>query len=173
MLRLAILLALIAGLFGCAVYYGHTRYAEGVRVTKLEWDTDRATWQHALDKQKSDAQAMLSTAQESVDAANAKAIKVAAQQEKDYATYMAGTAALAAQYATHSLRYAAPSSSRCGASGGTTVSGAAAQAQPTARTVVQLPDAIAGNLRQLTVDADKLRNAYGLCIQAVNGSPAL
>ena len=173
-LRILGVACLLVGIACGGLYYGHTRYVEGVRVTRLAWDTDRATWQTALDKQKRDALALLVQTQADVDAANEKAVKVAAQQEKDYATYMAGTAALAAQYATHGLRYAAPSeSARRGASGGSAVSPAASAADAPARTVVQLPDAIGRNLRQLTVDADNLRNAYGLCVQAVNGSPAL
>lgn len=172
--RIVGILALIVGILTGGLYYGHTRYSEGVRVTRLQWDADRASWQSALDKQKHDALGLLIAAQADVDAANLRNSKIAAQQEKDYATYMAGTAALAAQYATRSLRYAAPSApTRCGASGGAPLPRAASSAQPTTRTVVQLPDAIADNLRQLTVDADNLRNAYGRCVQAVNGGPSL
>lgn len=173
-LRILGVVCLLVGVSAGGLYYGHTRYTEGVRVTRLAWDADRASWQTALDKQKHDALALLVQTQADVDAANAKAIKAAAQQEKDYATYMAGTAALAAQYATHGLRYGAPAApTRCGASGGPAVSPAASAADAPARTVVQLPDSIAGNLRQLTVDADNLRNAYGLCVQAVSGGAAL
>lgn len=174
-LRLIALAALVVALLTGGLWYGHTRYKEGVRVTKLEWDTDRATWQTALDKQKRDALSLLVAAQADVDAANVKAVKAAAQQEKDYATYMAGTAALAAQYATRGLRFSsqATATARCGPSGGPAVSSPASAADAPTRTVVQLPDSIAGDLRQFARDADELKGAYGLCVQAVNGGPSL
>lgn len=173
-LRALVALLVFLGLTTAGMYYGHTRYKEGVRVTRLQWDTDRAAWQSALDKQKMTAQAMLASAQADADAATAKAVKAAAQQEKDYATYMAGTAALAAQYAARGLRYAAPASTaRCGAGSGPAVPGAASQAGSGASTVVQLPDPIAGNLRQFATDAENLRNDYRKCVAAVNGGPSL
>jgi hypothetical protein len=174
-LRALIALVVCMGLVTGGMYYGHTRYREGVRVTKLEWDTDRATWQAALDKQKHDALQLLVSTQADVDAANLKAQKLAAQKDKDYATYMQSTADLARQYQSRELRFrtqAAPAP-RCGSGGGPAVSGAASQAQPAAGTVVQLPDPVASNLRQLTVDADNLRNAYSRCVAAVNGGPSL
>jgi len=168
---LLLVLALVTG----GMYYGHTRYKEGVRVTKLEWDTDRATWQAALDKQKHDALQLLVSTQADVDAANLKAQKLAAQKDKDYATYMQSTADLARQYQSRELRFRtqAATPARCGPSGGAAVPSPAPATDVAAGTVLQLPDQVASNLRQLTVDADNLRNAYSRCVAAVNGGPSL
>jgi hypothetical protein len=173
--KIAMFLIIVMGIIGAGMWYGHTRYVEGVRVTKLAWDADRAGWQKALDQQKHDALALLVSAQADTDAANAKAAKVAVQQEKDYETYMAGSAALKSMLSARGLRYGAqePAPARCGPSGGPAVPSAPAQTQPPASTVVQLPDALAARLRQHAAQADDVVNAYRRCVAAVNGGPDL
>jgi hypothetical protein len=173
-IRIIAALCLAIGIASGGLYYGHTRYKAGVKATRVSWDADRATWQAALDKQKHDALQLIIIAQAQADAIAKSNQRLHDQQEKDYAAHQQETGALRAQLATRSLRYAAvtPSAGRGSGSCGS-VPCAAPAAEPPARTVVQLPDSLAGNLRQFAADADDLTDAYRRCVQAVSGGPSL
>lgn len=169
-----VILLLIGGLWFGLHHYGNTRYEEGRADDHKGWDADKAQWQQALDKQKSEAAILLSTTIAQNDALRRANEALHDQQEKDYANHRAETDALHAQLSHVGLRYAVPAApARCGQGGGSAVPGAAGKAQPPASTIAVLPDPIAGDLYSLVYDADKLRDAYARCVAAVNGGPAL
>ncbi len=82
--------------------------------------------------------------------------------EKQHAQSQADTASIFSTYSGVGLRYAGQSAGS-GAAGGSTASasGNPSGVDPTAD--VQLPDAIARDLRQLALEADQLRDDYSLC----------
>lgn len=63
----------------------------------------------------------------------------------------------------YGLRFRAAEGSGCGNSAGSTGSAERSPAGDAAAQVVQLPDALARNLRQLVKDADELNDDYKLC----------
>lgn len=77
------------------------------------------------------------------------------------------TDALERIYAVYGLRFRAQIAG-CGGSSGGSMPSQGDPASTDGTTFVQLPDAIARNLRQLAKDADKLRDDYRLCYDYAN-----
>jgi hypothetical protein len=92
------------------------------------------------------------------------------QVEKERNEHRVETDTLRARYAGLGLRFrpreGAGSGAGSGSAGGPQgdATGAAAPAD------VQLPDQVAGDLRQLAFEADRLKDEYGACYRYVNGS---
>lgn len=92
------------------------------------------------------------------------ALKTKLLTEKD--THDQVTAVLRGRYAALRLRVAVPGAAQAGGGGGggDGAGGAGGDAARSAgAALVQLPDAVAGDLRQLAFDADRLRDDYALC----------
>jgi len=91
------------------------------------------------------------------------------QLEAEHAQNQAISNALRDQYAHLQLRFQS-AENRCGPSGASAVSTTSSTSLPTAPAECVIPDAIAGNLRQLTADADTLADNYRTCYQFVKGT---
>lgn len=90
--------------------------------------------------------------------------------EKAHAQHTADTNALRDRYAGVGLRFKSTQTAGCGDGGANQVPAAASAAGPAAPADVQLPDAIAGRLRQLTFDADTLADNYKTCYAYVQSA---
>lgn len=116
-----------------------------------------------LTKQKADANRLYQQAQADIIKAQAERDEFKTQLGVQREASRKVTDDLRGKYAAISLRFSAPKSAgdrgNCGSAIGTAITAAS----PAAAAVIQLPDEIAGNLRQLTADADKLRDDYALC----------
>jgi hypothetical protein len=86
------------------------------------------------------------------------------QLEQQYEANQQTTAALQLKYNTLSLRYRA--SSKPGANSNSAASTAPSAAEAP---IIQLPDSVTINLRQLAADADALNDSYKLCYSYATG----
>lgn len=158
------LIALAAAFFG-GDHLGHGRGVNEQKVADQK-QFDQINAERA--KQKAEANALYQQAQADIIAlqADRDALKTTLEKEREEARKT--TDDLRTKYAGLSLRF------RSVQSGGNRQDGAGAKgaggnpASPAATTVLQLPDQVAGNLRQLAFDADKLRDDYALCYGYAN-----
>jgi len=113
--------------------------------------------------QKEQAAATMQKAQQEIISLQAERAAFNARLEKVHADNAAAIDALRSQLATRGLRFRAPQGAgnrSCSAN----PQGSAPSAPSSApATVIQLPDSIARDLRQLTFDADQLSNEYRKC----------
>ena len=121
-----------------------------------------------LSQQKTTAANIYRSAQATIIATLAERDKFKTQLETDHAKNIKTITDLRNQYAGLGLRFAAPEGSGRG-TGSTSplpAEAGAARIKPTA--FVQLPDALARNLRALAFDADELAVEYKKCYDAIN-----
>lgn len=85
------------------------------------------------------------------------------QLEKAHVAAQIATDSLRTQLAGSSLRFASPESTGSGASGGSAKATGQSADSPAATAVIQLPDKITSDLRQLAYDADALKDSYTAC----------
>jgi hypothetical protein len=124
-------------------------------------------------QQKAIAETEARTQRDEVIAVLAERDKFKSQLGAQHVENQTLTRRLADAYAAYSLRFQTPvQDGWCG--GSSTASGATeGQSASTPRTaVVQLPDALARDLRQLARQADELNDDYKLCRAYVNGTLA-
>lgn len=125
-----------------------------------------SVWKDAVSDQKIKAEAILAEKSAKNVALMVERDALKTKLEKEDAANRKTTDDLRARYATRSLQFV--SSQRCGPSGGGTGSAAADSSGNDAATIIQLPDEIARNLRQLANDADKLADDYKKCFNYAN-----
>jgi hypothetical protein len=149
-------------------HFGHTR---GVNEQKVEDQVVFDNYHNAVEEQKSQASALLVKVQATIIAEQEAGAAFKNQLEIDRAKNRDDVDALRRKYADSKLRFIAPATgqtSGCGGGSGGSAGTEGKASGPDAPTVVQLPDSIAGNLRQLTLDADKLSGEYATCYRYVN-----
>lgn len=164
-------LLLVIGLALAGAYFGgeHQGHAAGVNDQKV---TDQATfdrYNREIDRNKTEAASLLATANAKIVAGQAREDEFKTQLEKAREINRNEVDTLRRKYASTGLRFAAPAAAGCG-------DGRGGSSGPETKTagaegplvVVQLPDKITGDLRQLTVDADTLRVEYAACYAYVN-----
>lgn len=158
-------LVALAAAFGGGDYLGHGRGIDEQKVADQKiFDQINA----GLAKQKAEANALYQQAQADIIALQAERDDLKTTLEKEREEARKTTDDLRSKYAGLSLRF------RSVQSGGNRPNGAGAQsaggnpASPATASVLQLPDQVAGNLRQLAFDADKLRDDYALCYGYAN-----
>ena len=156
---IAVLLA-IAGAFGAGEFDGHKRgtVAQAIADQK-QFDAINAQ----IVTQKMEAHSMLEKAQADIITAQAAADSFKTQLEKDSETRQTQIDTLRRQYAGVSLRFKSAQAPGCGASSAGASSAQGTAPSPDGGAVVQLPDTVAANLRQLTVDGDTLISEYKKC----------
>jgi hypothetical protein len=159
---LIILLVWLASLVGVGLYANSKGHASGVNeqkaVDQLAFDKINEERTH----QAIEANAIYRGAQERIIALQVERDKLKNKLGAEYVANQKATADLADEYARRELRFRAPSA-RPGADGaGADSSGSDAASAP-AGPVVQLPETVTRDLRQLAKDADDLKDAYGLC----------
>ena len=159
---ISILLA-IAGAFAGGEFDGRHRGADQ-QVVADQAKFDRMNL--ALAKQKDEANALLEKAQADIITAQAAADDFKTQLEKESAARKTDNDRLRGSYAGRSLQYASKAP-RCGAGGSDANGAQGAAASPDAAAVVQLPDTITRDLRQLTFEADTLKSEYQKCFDWV------
>jgi hypothetical protein len=129
-------------------------------------DTEREVWVAKLDKQKTEAAAILLTAQD--EATNARGLlkaNIEALGKQREQLQAENTASLRSYAATHRLQYTTKGSgSSCNAAKG----GAPSSASDTDTTTVQLPSKISDDLYQLAADAQSLSIDYSILYTYVN-----
>lgn len=159
-----ILLAFALALIGVGMYEHSEGVDDGIAQQKVTDQGEFDTINKTLAKNKADAAEILRKKQaENVALMSERdALKTTLEQQRQ--AHEKENLNLRTQYASLKLRFTVASDGRSGVSGGspaTTASGAPGAASP--GIVVELPDTIAADLRQLTFDADQLRTAYGVC----------
>lgn len=138
-------------------------YARGVAEQKATDQKEFDRINKALAEQKAEANKLFAQKSAEVLALMQERAQLNQRLETQHAENQAATAALRDKYAGLGLRFRTAETPGCGDGGGS-ATGAQANAAGTARAaVVQLPDTIAGNLRRLAEDADRLRDDYSLC----------
>lgn len=154
-----VLLALAAAFAG-GEFDGQSR---GVDKQKVEDQKQFDTINAGLAKQKSDANKLYQQAQADIIALQAERDSLKGTLEKEREDNRKATDDQRAKYSGLQLRFrAAQNSGNRGNGSGTKGSSAnASSSQGTAE--IQLPDKIAGDLRQLAFDADTLKDDYALC----------
>jgi hypothetical protein len=148
---------------------GTWQHTEGVAEQKVEDQREFDRINAAITKQKSEATAKYSAKQAEVIAVMAERDQFKNQVEKERNEHRIETDALRARYAGLGLRFRPAEGAGPGAGGGSAASPPGNPAGAVAPAVVQLPDAVARNLRQLVFDADRLRDEYAACYAYANG----
>lgn len=161
---LIIALLWVASLAGVGWFAETDGHASGVTSQKVVDQKQFDAINRQLDAQKAEAGALLKKANADIVAAMAAADSFKTQLERDSETRKAEIDTLRRSYAGRSLRFATSSKAAgCGA-GSSGASGAeGAAAGPDGSAVVQLPDQVTADLRQLTVDGDVLKSEYRKC----------
>lgn len=95
------------------------------------------------------------------------------QLENERETHRIATIALERKYSSLSLQYRAAKDSGSGTSGSRPLPGGENPAVATSTPVLQLPDEITANLRQLTRDADDLNDDYRKCFDFAERKPVV
>lgn len=158
------LIALSAAFFG-GDYLGHGRGVNEQKVADQkkfdEINAERAT-------QKAEANAIYQQAQADIIALQVErdALKTTLEKEREEARKT--TDDLRTKYAGLSLRFRSVQSGGDRENGAGTQGAGSNPAGPATASVLQLPDQVAGNLRQLAFDADKLRDDYAECYGYAN-----
>jgi hypothetical protein len=134
----------------------------GIDVQKADDQAQFDQYNTAIAKQKADAARIMQDAQAQIIALQGQRDALKTNLENQYAVHQAETRALSARYAGLQLRFRTQDPGRGDGSSGTVPAGTDAAGTPSAA-VVQLPAEITGNLRQLALDADNLRDAYAKC----------
>jgi hypothetical protein len=156
---IAVLLA-IAGAFAGGEIDGQKRGdADRVIADQKQFDAINAK----ITAQKAEANSLLEKAQADIITAQAAADSFKTQLEKDSETRQTQIDTLRRQYAGVSLRFKSSQAPGCGASGAITNSTQGTAASPNGGAVIQLPDQVTADLRQLTVDGDNLISEYKKC----------
>lgn len=161
LIELAFATALIAGILFGVWTYGHKRYEAGA-AAQLATDT------LAVNSQKAEAVRMIQDRDLQIIALQQANQAQRAQQDKQHAQDQERTDALRRDNAPRVLRVNVPVPGRCGPSRGVDVPSSPASPVSSGTEVVQLPDAVAGNLRQLTVDADTLNDWYRVAYRSLH-----
>jgi len=172
----ALVAALVYGLYLAEQHVEGQGYIRGVTFQKGEDQKVIDKVNKDLDDQRSQANLKYRQLSEAVILAQQATDAFKTQLEKAREINRNEVDTLRRKYNTASLRFATTSPTTgqgCGGRG----DGPSGEAGPTtgaggAVTVVQLPDKITGDLRQLVVDADRLRVEYATCYAYVN-RPAL
>lgn len=161
---LGFVVALVAsGGVGYEVGFGHGVTAQKV-ADQREFDRINAE----RDQQKAEADELYRKAQADIIKTMAERDAFKRSLEVKDAENRKATAALAAKYSGVGLRFRTDQGSALGPYGGHTDRTEGNAPGAPGPTVVQLPDALAGNLRRLARDADELRDAYALCYGYAN-----
>ncbi|MDD5247800.1 MAG: hypothetical protein PHY45_02375 [Rhodocyclaceae bacterium] len=155
-----IILAVVLALAGCLIggeMFGHKNgVAEQAVADQAQFDTIN----RALEKQKVDAAEILAKDNADNLALMAERDQLKTNLEKQREDNRKATDDLRRKYAGVGLRFKPEQSGRSGLGGGcTTGAGTDAAGDGTAATV-QLPDALAANLRRLAADCDELNDDY-------------
>jgi hypothetical protein len=149
---------------------GTWQHHAGVVEQKAECQRDFDRINAAIAKQKAQASSMYQAKQAEVITALAERDQFKNQVEKERNEHRVETDTLRARFAGLGLRFRPAEGAGSGAGSGSAggpqgdATGAAAPAD------VQLPDQVAGDLRQLAFEADRLKDEYGACYRYVNGS---
>lgn len=148
---------------------GYWQHDAGVSAQKVadQRQFDRINTERA--QQADQANVMYRAKQAEVIAALAERDAFKNQLEKERGEHRAATDALAARYAGLQLRFRAAQGAAPGDRGGRADSAAPNAPGADAAPVVQLPDAVATDLRQLALDADRLRDEYATCYGYATG----
>jgi len=145
---------------------GHTN---GVNDQKVADQGEFDTINKKLADQKTEANAKYRAAQDANLALMTERDRFKTQLEQADVKKRNEINALRTQYAGNSLRFQLKQIDRgCGTSSGSAQATTAVPSGDDATTFVQLPDQIAGNLRQLAYDADQLNADYKTCYDYAN-----
>jgi HAMP domain-containing protein len=160
--KLLALIVLLAAVAGGAAYTMH-------RLDVTQEQADMAAVQKKLDQQQIDAATALRQAQEHITELAQANLKTNNQLEAQHEDYQRQIVALRHQLDASKLQYRAPATTG-GGSGSTVPTPDGVPANVTAA-IVQLPDSITIDLRQLAEDADALNADYQTCYNAVHPGP--
>jgi hypothetical protein len=149
---------------------GYWQHDAGVASQKVadQGEFDRINTEIA--KQKDQASAMYRAKQVEVIATMAERDKFKNQLEAERGQHRAETDALRARYSGIGLRFRPAEGAGPGAGGGGTGSAQGNAASADVPAVVQLPDEVAADLRQLAFEADRLRDEYATCYGWATGA---
>ena len=158
-----LIIAAIAVVVGSWVGGNHVGHIGGMNEQKV---ADQARFDEInaeISQQKAEASEKYRTAQENNLALMTERDQLKTTLGKEHEQNRVNTAALRDKYAGTGLRYTNGTGSGVGA-GGISASGSDNNpASASGSTVLQLPDAIGANLRQLAFDADTLADSYREC----------
>ena len=148
-------IALFSGGFMAGKHYGTTtqKVADQAEFDKI--NNERTA-------QKAEANKLYRQAQSDIIALQAERDTLKTTLETERETNRKATDDLRTKYSGLSLRFRAQSA-RPGANSGSTACPGTGPASAAAAPVLQLPDSITSDLRQLALDADKLRDDYAEC----------
>jgi hypothetical protein len=149
----------------------HSGHSNGVAEQSVKDQKQFDDINEKLTKQKAEASTLYKTLADQVIAKQAADDEFKTQLEKQREIYRTDTDALRRKYAATSLRFTTTTAQdpRGGGGGGGSPQGAGAEATTAeGPTVVQLPDQITADLRQLTLDADFWLDEYRACYTWAN-----
>lgn len=163
-----LIIAAIVLLVGSWVGGNHVGHIGGMNEQKV---ADQAKFDEinaGITQQKADASEKYRTAQENNLALMTERDQLKTTLGKEHEQNRVNTAALRDKYAGAGLRYTNGTSSGIGA-GGISASGPGNNpASASGSAVLQIPDALTANLRQLAFDADTLADSYRECYGYAN-----
>jgi hypothetical protein len=158
-------LIIVIGLvwLGSLAGVGKWQYIAGVTAQKVADQVQFDVINQKLADQKTEAAAVLKRSNADNLALLVERDRLKTTLEKEYATNQATTAAARDRYAGLGLRFQPAQVAECGSGGGSAQGASADSAGAGASASVQLPDEIAGDLRQIAFDADTLADNYRKC----------
>lgn len=155
---------IIIGLMTGSYFFGHS---VGTDTQQIKDQVEFSRIDKERTKQKEDAAALLDQEVKKGIALTNQNQELIAQGVKDHEAFRKTTADLNHKYSTLKLRFATTSTSTGSCSNSTTIqSGETISGTPSA-SVVQLPDSITNDLRQLTENADTYLGWYRKCYKYV------
>lgn len=162
-----VILAIVVAWLGSLGAVGYWQHDAGVAAQKIsdQAQFDKINQERA--DEKAAANAIYRKTQDANLALATERDQLKTNLEKEHAANQKRTADLADTYARVRLRFNAPSTGHRN-SGGSTEGASAGSAGTAGTTVVQLPDQITSDLRQLVIDADNLKDAYTECYDYAN-----
>lgn len=163
----AILVAVILWLLSAAGV-GYWQHGEGRAAQKVADQVQFDRINDDITKQKAQADATYRAAQDANVKLMVERDQLKTKLEKMYATDQLATDAVRDKYAFVGLRFATSKSAGSGGGSGSATSTGPDASSPATSAVVELPRALASDLRQLALDADKLRDDYALCYRYLN-----
>jgi hypothetical protein len=158
-LILGVVLAL-AGVFAGGDHFG---YGRGINEQKVADQAEFDRFNRERDEQKAEANDKYRKQQDANLALMAERDQLKTHLEKEREKNRKATDDLRARYAGLGLRFAVPQSAGLGRGGGCAQGAATDPASAAGATVVQLPDALAADLRSLQYAADQLADDYRQC----------
>lgn len=162
--------ALVAGVMAAINHIDERGFKRGIGEQKEidQKEFDRINL--ALSDQKKEAAAVLAKANAENTRIRIDRDKLKSTLENERAQHEQANRDIRAEFAGRSLQFrsSAGEGSGCGGGSGGSQTGGANPAAPVSAQVIQLPEKIAADLRQLTFDADQLNAEYAVCYGFVN-----